>query len=656
MSEQELEFAMKTPQEVQEAVRAWVRRIEKIYDEDFGMCLLPEHMDIYSVDRWKARLGPAASPRGYHGVSQDSTYYALSLLRLGEKPERARKILRRVLEAQVRDESSRRHGAFKLVYEAAGNDVLDGNTTFFVCMALIPAVREYAGLLGEELAGDIKDALSLIPSKEYERDLGVSYTNAHLGHAAIELTICEMLNDRDRYEVARRGFDYFYDMNMSRGFPERLSSTYYMVDLAALGMILSYVKDERVLVRAREMLAVFAQELLFFEERQPLPARRTYNQDTGAALTWGTHSWLLGAVPCPAAQLEAIIEERSPHGFEHAGGWIALCEIVLRRALDPRLYQLPAPRQMRGRHVDEIGYTSYFHKDFTLGAFDLWPPLTVGGQHPSDIPVGFAGASADLVYFGVYSIDAEDALQTHPGTGRVGTPSRTALPRLTYAASQYANVCCLLTNITGTACDLREYGWMLRGLQFTGKLYESGGAELTGTGAVDTQWVFLATDEYFTGVYPLKHFDPTDPVIETETMTCFDTSLRYEFAEGKGLTIFAPNFRCEPPWDMKGNNMPAGAILALGSARDTGLTAFRQACLNATVHDEWYIDGWNARFGYKDCERRVGICAPGGELRLAFDYLENKVVSRSFNGRELAPPTELSAVRLGVQPWLYQAG
>ena len=210
---------------------------------------------------------------------------------------------------------------------------------------------------------------------------------------------------------------------MTRGFPERLSAPYYVVDLAALGMIIRYVKDPHLRTRAREMLAVFAQELLFFEERQPIPARRTYNQHIGAALKWSILDWVLGSLPCAAADLANVVETRSRRGFEYAGEWLAPCELLVGPVLDPARFCLPAPRQMRGRHVDENGYTSYFHKDFTLGTFDRWPPLTVRVQHESDIPVAFAGASADLVYFGAYSVDAEGNLQTHPVTGQVATPS-----------------------------------------------------------------------------------------------------------------------------------------------------------------------------------------------------------------------------------------
>jgi hypothetical protein len=399
-------------------------------------------------------------------------------------------------------------------------------------------------------------------------------------------------------------------------------------------------------MRAREMLAIIAQDLFFFDDRQPAPARRTYNQDFGAAAKWSLLEWLMGIVPWDAETVEEQNNAGGPHGFLPDGGWMALCDVLVRGVLDANDFALPAPRQMRGRFVDELGYTSYFHKDFVLGTFDRWQPLTVYKQHESDIPVAFEGAARDLVYFGAYSIDAEDALKTHPGTGKVGMPSKTSLPTLTYAAAQEANVCCLLTNIRGFSCDLKEYGWMLRGLQYQGKLFNKEGCELTGKGTVENEWVFLATEDYFTGVCPLTRFDPT----HKNLLESLPTSLHYEFSDN-GLFITAPNFKVDTPIEVKGDNLPGGAILVLGSAKDGDLDAFRSACLACTIEDEWYVDGFLTREGNRDCERRIGISAPGAELRLAFDYRRDQVVHRSFNGRPIKTPLELSAVRIGVHPW-----
>lgn len=625
-------FVVKGPEQVAAALRDHIERSEEQFDEEFSLLLTDE---AYAT-RWKDRLGEPATARGYHMVMQNSTYYALALLRTGQKIERARKVVSRILEAQVRDTGHRRCGQFKAIYEALDCDVLDPNCTFFTCLGLIPIVKEYADVIGEERTGRIMEAFNLIPSREYKRDLGVSYTNAAIGSLAIRLIICDMLADRERFEVWRRHFDHFYDVNMTRGIPERHSRTYYTVDILALGLLLRYLKDEHVVTRARELLSIFLQEFLFFEDRQAIPARRTYNQNSGNALSHNALAWFLGAFD------EGAEEWRGD-------GWVSLYESALTGTVDPNMFAMPAPRQMRGRHVDEAGYTSYFHKDFTLGTFDRWPPLTVGKQHESDIPVAFAGATSNLVYFGAYSVDAEGNLQTHPGTGKVGAPSRTVLPRLTYEASQHANVCVLLTNIKWLATEMKEYGWMLRGLQYEGRLFGSDGAQLSGAGAVEAQWVFLATDEYFAGVCPLSHFDPTGG----DLLESAPTALRYEFGADKGLDIFAPNFQSEPPLDVKGNNMPAGAIFVLGSAKETGLDSFRAACLNTTIHDEWYVDGWNVREGYRDCERRVGISAPGAELRLSFDYLTDRLVSRTYNRRPMLAPTELSTVRLGVLPWVY---
>ena len=634
------EFRFRSEQEVRTAVRSWTECVESIFDEEFGLCVVPE--GPLSLERWIPRLGEPATEKGYHGVSQDSTYYALSLLRIDKDREHACKIIRRVLEAQVRDETSERHGEFKLIYEAEGNDVLDSNTVFFVSLGLIAIVKEFANRVGDDLAQAIRDALALVPPREYE-ELRVSYTNRMVGLLGIWLSIADMLGDQQMFEVCRRHFNRFYEVNMQRGFPERLSMTYYMVDLIGLSMLLKYVSDPEIGMRSREMLAVFAQELFFFEDRQPMPARRTYNQDNGQTVKWSEFDWVLGMIPWKAEDIAAECDAVTPHGFEHNGGWLALTEVVVRTVIDPADFELPAPRQMRGRFVDQVGYTSYFHPDFTLGTFDQWPPKTQNNQHESDIPVSFAGATSDLVYFGHYSIDAEGVRQTHPGTGAVAMPSQTTLPLVHYTAAQEANVCCVLTNLTGYSCTLKEYGWMLTGLRYTGKLLAAEGGELEGTGSLAAQWIFLVTEEYFAGICPLTHFDPTaDKTAEVPS------DLHYDLGE-HGLFVLAPCFQTDPPLDLKGDNLPAGAILVLSSAKED-FAKFRESCLASSIKDDWIQDGYLARSGNRDPERFVGIRSKGGSLLLNWDYREGSV-SRSFNGRTSEFPSEQSAIRLAVQPW-----
>lgn len=636
-------FKMRSPEEVRTAVRVWTECIKDVFDDEFGLCLVPE--GPISLERWKPRLGAPATGRGYHGIGQDSTYYALSLLMLGENIDRAQKILTRLLEAQVRDASSERYGEFKLIYEAEGDDVLDPNTVFFVCLGLIPIVQNYGHLIGQELTAAIRESLSLVPPKEYQR-LSVSYTNRMIGLLGIWLSIAEMLDDSEMFEVCRRHFNRFYEVNMARGFPERHSMTYYMVDLIGLCMLLQYVSDSEIKMRTREMLSVFAQELIFFEDRQPAPARRTYNQDNGQAGKWSEFDWVIGLIPWEAENIVAECDAVSPHGMEHSGGWLALTDLAARGVLDPAEFELPAPRQMRGRFVDQIGYTSYFHPDFVLGTFDRWPPRTISNQHESDIPVSFAGAKDDLVYFGHYSIDGEGTLQTHPGTGQVATPSRTTLPLVHYIAAQEANVCCVLTNMTGYACELREYGWMLRSLKYSGRLADSDGNELSGKGAVEAQWMFLVANDYFAGIYPLSHFD----LLADDTTDGVPSNLYFE-QENDGFLICAPCFQSESVVDLKGDNFPAGAILILGSPKETDFESFRHSCLGSEIEDEWYVDGYLRRTPGRDAERRVGITSKGGSLHLAFDYREGKVVSRTLNGRSIEPPAELSSIRLQVCPW-----
>ncbi|MEE2753912.1 MAG: hypothetical protein VX910_08000, partial [Candidatus Latescibacterota bacterium] len=401
-------MGFRSKEEVRKAVREWLGRTEKAFDPDFDMLV---EADL--EDRWKSRVGPPATSRGYHGVSQTSAYYALCLLYTDEKAERASRVLRRVLEARVLDKGSPRYGEFKLIYEALDDDVLDSNTTFFTCFALLVGAFEYGNRLGDDLVTEIREACALIPPTEYIRDLAIWYTNAHLSVYCVNLAICEWLKDQDRFEVSRQHFNHFYEVNMARGVPERLSATYYMVDFVALGLILRYVNDPEIQQKSRELLTLFTQELFFFRDRQPIPARRTYNQNVGAALHRASLSWILG-LWTPEEEDETEMRESS---------WLPLCDALIRDFADFDSSNMHGSRQMRGLHVDGNGYTSYFHSDFTIGTFDRWPPLTVGKQHESDIPDPPPGSRSDLVYLGHYSIDENDIEQSHPGTGLVATDS-----------------------------------------------------------------------------------------------------------------------------------------------------------------------------------------------------------------------------------------
>ena len=623
-------MGLRSKEEVQKAIRAWLKRTEKAFDPDFDMLVEPDLQD-----RWKSRVGLPETSRGYHGVSQTSAYYALSLLRANEKTERATRILRRVLEARVYDEASPRYGEFKLIYEALDDDVLDSNTTFFVCFSLLVAAFEYGARLGDELVTEIREACALIPPEKYAGDLSVGYTNARLSMCCVNLAICGWIGDWDRFEVSRRHFNHFYDVNMSRGIPERLSATYYLVDFVALGLIFRYVKDLEIRQKSQRLVTLLLQELFFFGDRQPIPARRTYNQNVGAALHRSSLSWFLG-LWTPEDEDEAEKRENS---------WLALCDVLIRDLADFDSLGLRGPRQMRGLHVDGNGYTSYVHDDFTIGTFDRWPPITVGKQHESDIPVAFSGSRSDLVYLGHYSIDQNDIEQSHPGTGLVATDSWDSPTKVIYESAQEANVACILMNVTGINVRMKEYGALFRGLQYGGTLFDQGGEERTGEGKLEDPWFFLRAKSYLAGIRVLTSFDPTG-----ESLQASREGATYRFQSEGGLDVFAPVFRSENAIDVSGDNLPGGVILVIGSSKWC-FEGFREACLGAKVLDEWYVDGYGARRGFRDAERRVGIDIPGASMRLSVDYLTGAVTERSFNGTKIGVPSELSAIRLAVQPW-----
>jgi len=674
-------FEFRTEEEVRRAVDLWLEQRHPQYDSTFGLLLLTPP----TVERWRARLGPPATSVGYHDPV-GSSLYALALLFAEREREAVHRIVSRVLEAQVLERNSPLFGEFKLVYEASGDDILDSNATFFCCLPLVCIEREYASLVDPDLLKRIRAALVLASRTVHANEfkLGVYYTNRSLANLAVWFGVADMLQDRTFAETVIDRFNYFYDLNMRRGIPERLSQGYYRVDIVALGMIQRYAPDAAVRNRAREMMAVLAQELLFFEDRQPLPARRTYNAQTGVALKWSVLDWLLGALPDLSGAPVNVAAVKDGGDDVHrrpidAAGWLPLADLYLRGVLRPELFTLPPGRQMRGRFVDESGYTSYFHEDFTLGTFDAWPPLTIRDavkQYPDDMPVGFAGASGDLVYFGAYSIDAKGGLHTHPGTGTVLLSSEEAvttvkqsqrplyagelgalvdssgalLPTVTYLTAQEANLCCVQVNVSGgVRCLVREYGWRLFGPLCRARLFDQNGRELFGDGEADAQWLFLVTRDYFAAIHPLTRYAAVSSP-KGFGHTPASQNIRYVVSENS-VSLFAPVFASASASLMLGDNWPAGAVFLLDSARRSPFEEFRRRTVEqAEVLDDWRLDGYLIRRGIRDGEHSAGLRLPGAELRLVVDY-RTGAVSRTFNGRPISPPHALSRLRVGVGPW-----
>jgi len=668
-------FKYRSRQEVRRATELWLDQQRPQYDPEFGLLLTSPQQ----AARWKTQLEPAATARGYHDPKL-SLYYALALLITGRELNSVQAILSRSLKAQVRQKDSPRFGEFKLIYEVSGDKILDSNATFFCGLPLVCIEREYASLVDPDILEDIREALALVPhtvmAKEFK--LGVYYTNRSLANLAVWFGVADMLQDHVFSEEIVDRFDYFYDQNMRRGIPERLSGGYYIIDLISLAMMWRYAPDS-VRNRARELMNVLVQELLFFETRQPLPARRTYNETSGVATKWSVLDWLVnGSDDIGADECDYDGNLNLPNSAHD----LPIADLYLREILEPELFALPPKRQMRGRFVDESGYTSYFHEHFTLGTFDAWPPLTIRDatkQYLDDMPVGFAGASGDLAYFGVYSIDASGHLHTHPGTGTVLFPfdestltaenalnrakhplhagqlgslidsSEATLPTVTYLASQEANLCCVLTNASGgVRCLIKEYGWRVVGPTCKARLFDQQGHELVGEGDAKAQWLFLVTNDYFAAIYPLTRY-AAEPSPKGFGHTPVQQNIRYSISDDT-MSLFAPVFSSDPPDLILGDNWPAGAVFILDSAHGQSPEDFRQRIVTqAEVLDDWRLDGYLVRNGLRDAERSAGVRLPGAELKLTVDYRTGQV-QRTFNGRPIDPPDSLSSIRFGVYP------
>ncbi len=119
---------------------------------------LLELASAYGDSHFDPQSGLIADVVGVPDVSTDSPGYAVALLERGENVERARSIVRAILGHQDREGKSETRGAFKWGVDDEGFDI---ETVVRVAPFLARAYGAHADKLGEDLAGEVKEALEL---------------------------------------------------------------------------------------------------------------------------------------------------------------------------------------------------------------------------------------------------------------------------------------------------------------------------------------------------------------------------------------------------------------------------------------------------------------------------------------------------------------
>lgn len=621
------------------------------YDAKERLCVDPR---LKRRPAWRYRSG--AADGSLHGSAwQLSLYYAVALLRLNRDLPRAGEIVERVMDLQERDSANPDCGNFRHILEL--EHVGDRNTVFFVNFALIVAQREYGDRLlpaaRQALEGSLPLSLRNLLAGDAEANF--SYTNANLGRLACGLLIAEALDDPGARETFVREFLESARINSELGIAERLSDTYYMVNILALAMIIAYSRSEDAVAAAGPLLDVMVRELRFFGGRQPLPARRTYNQEAGLAGKVTAMDWLLGDLAVSPGDLPSAMGRRTPdeppdETFRTHAGWAAVIEPVLRR-IAPKIPEPPSaePRVMTGKLVADSFYTSYFHPCYTLGCISDYPTLNLRHQHVSDLPVGFSGPASDLGFSGMYAIDEDGICHSHPGRfvevstrsgAHHGMPGAGRPAVIRSAAVQQNNVCAVLYDLDGLSACIREAGILIRVPQFTGSLHDGSGRRLgSGTGTLPGPWCFLSAPGFYTAVRTLSHFQPVSGRVE-------EGGFRYEFSDGH-LQLFLPLLQTTEAFPVSSGSISTGLILACHSARDLEMGDFIGAVKKWTVKDQWEDDRYTYRGGPGDLIRRIRVDAAELSLGLDYDCGRHRPLARTVAGRAAICPRELCVITPG---------
>ncbi len=622
--------------------------MEGCYDARERLCVDPR---LRKRPVWRYREG--AADGSLHGSAwQLSLYYALALLRLNRDLPRAGAILERVLDLQERDPADPDFGNFRHILEL--EHVGDRNSVFFVNFALIVARQEFPARVSPAARQAIERSLPLSMRNLLAGDAeaNFSYTNANLGRLACGLLIAEALDDPEARETFSREFLESVRINEEMGIAERLSDTYYMVNILALAMIVAYSRGGEESAAALPLLDVMTRELRFFGGRQPLPARRTYNQEAGLAGKVTVLDWLLGDLAASPGDLPRVMgrriaEEPPDETFRTHAGWAAVIEPVLRR-IAPHIPDAPSaePRAMTGKLAADSFYTSYFHSCYTLGCISDYPTLNLRHQHVSDMPAGFSGASSDLGFPGMYAIDGDGICHSHPGRfveasprsgAHHGMPGGGRPAVIRSAAVQLNNICAVLYDLDGLSACVREAGILVRVPQFTGSLHDGNGRRLgPGTGAFPGPWGFLSAPGFHTAVRALSHFDPVSGTVK-------EGGFRYELSDGH-LQLFLPLLQTGEAVPVSCSSISAGLLLACHSARDVELGSFLEAVKQWTVEDRWEDDRYTYRGGPQDFIRRIRVEAAGRNLSLDYDCRLHRPLARMADGRPVACPSGLCAV------------
>lgn len=612
---------MRSWEEIKPGIEKWLDEKEEAWDEEVGLLACPTN---YMSERGLP-VGPPATGKGYHCLFQDGTYYGVNLLLVGRDLERGRRVLTNVLSHQYTDPNHRYYGNYPVHIEDP--DCYDGNCAFFNSTGLLTAFFKVPENLGDDLLDKVRQAMKHSLGAFARPTAGTAYTNPFLGGVACGLLMAEIAGDDEALAVVRDNCRLWYRTNFQRGVPERLSDGYYVVDVHALGLALSYGRDPVIRQIAREAMGGFLTEMNFYGDRHYLPSRRSSALTSGDAVTNDAFHWIVGVIDLPEVPVNGRL------GLWH--GALSECGV------DVGPLDLPTPRVLTGGVGGGRVY-SYYHSDFTMGCFSRYPfpsvwPSTV------DLIAGFGDSRTDAGHVAFYAVTEDGACYRVPGErtfaaratlSNLGSPGTRAVPG--FVCNQHENLLVALLDFDNVCADLVELGIQAVIPTPVGRVVRCGDAASGDAGEANS-WVMLECENSWFGLRGLKRLD-WDYQVWHINAPCEGPV--YWTRDEDALTVRWPNFRGDTPRTVARSNVSAGLLVVGGSRRQyPSAEAFADYLSGIEVTDEWEIDTYVVRGGLAEGIRTVTVDDGTRSLLIRYDYQLNELLEQKANGIEVWPET-----------------
>ncbi|MBI5289448.1 MAG: hypothetical protein HY873_10810 [Chloroflexi bacterium] len=202
------------------------------WDDDVAMVRYPERPELHD-------------PRA-------TLAYAGTLLREGGggNTERASRAIRAVLALQETREQDAHRGNFRWMLEEEG--VRDLNGVEFMLDGLNYLIREYAGVIPDDVASEMRAAIALGLAEIDRLDVHPGYTNIALSDICNSVLGGETLGEDEYVDRGASRLDEWFEFTNRSGAPHEFNSpTYLAVDIARMAFLAEQTADPDIALKAR---------------------------------------------------------------------------------------------------------------------------------------------------------------------------------------------------------------------------------------------------------------------------------------------------------------------------------------------------------------------------------------------------------------------